>query len=96
MHVNWRKDKSQNGIQGRMRTYELRNTGRMDALIFELITRLSGDVIRRTRGKNFNAVSHNRVALNVISEFNMAEARLDLGGFHLNVHSVTGNMGDTE
>ena len=26
----------------------------------------------------------------------MAEVRLDLGSFHLNVHSVTGNVGDTE
>ena len=48
--------------------------------------------------KNFNAVSHTRApaALNVISEFNMAEARLYLGGFHLNVHSVTGNVEDME
>ena len=28
--------------------------------------------------------------MTVISDINMAEEGLDLGGFHLNVHSVTG------
>ena len=36
-----------------------------------------------------------RAALNVIFEFNMAGARLGLVGFYLNVHSVTGNVGET-
>ena len=42
--------------------------------------------------KNFSAVSHNRAQ--PYFEFNMAEARLEL--VYFNVHSVTGNVVDTE
>ena len=44
--------------------------------IYQTWTRWSGDVIRSTGKKNFNAVSHNRTR--PYFWFNMAEARLDL------------------
>ena len=59
-----------------------------------ILTKWSGDVIRRTGMKNFNAVSHNRARpyfriQHVRGEFRTRRV-------YLNVHSVTGNVVGTE
>ena len=57
-------------------------------------TRWSGDVIRRTGTKNFNAVSHNRARPYFRIQHGRGEVRARR--VYLNVHSVTGNVVDTE
>ena len=57
-------------------------------------TRWSGDVILRTGVKNFNAVSHNRARPYFRIQHNRGEVRARR--VYLNVHSVTGNVVDTE
>ena len=54
------------------------------------ITRWSGDVIRRTGMKNFNAVSHNRVRPYFRIQHGRSEVRARR--VYLNVHSVTHGM----
>ena len=63
-------------------------------LALSYITRWSGDVIRRTGMKNFNAVSHNRAR----PYFRIQHGRGDVRArrVYLNVHSVTENVVDTE
>ena len=56
--------------------------------------RWSGDVIRRTGMKNFNAVSHNRARPYFRIQHGRGEVRAHR--VYLNVHSVTGNVVDTE
>ena len=58
------------------------------------VTRWSGDVIRRTVMKNFNAVSHNRARPYFRIQHGRGEVRARR--VYLNVHSVTGNVVDTE
>ena len=58
------------------------------------LTRWSGDVIRRTGMKNFNAVSHNRARPYFRIQHGRGEVRARR--VYLNVHSVTGNVVDTE
>ena len=57
-------------------------------------TRRSGDVIRRAGMKNFNAVSHNRARPYFRIQHGRGEVRARR--VYLNVHSVTGNLVDTE
>ena len=59
-----------------------------------LHTRRSGDVIGRTGMKNFNTVSHNRAR----PYFRIQHGRGEVRALrvYLNVHSVTGNVVDTE
>ena len=57
-------------------------------------SRWSGDVIRRTGGKNFNTVSHNRARPYFGIQQGRDEVRSRL--VYLNVHSVTRNVVDTE
>ena len=59
-----------------------------------LVSRRSGDVIRRTGMKNFNAVSHNRARPYFRIQHGRGEVRARR--VYLNVHSVTGNVVDTE
>ena len=56
--------------------------------------RWSGDVIRRTGMKNFNAVSHKRARPYFRIQHGRDEVRTRR--VYLNVHSVTGNVVDTE
>ena len=56
--------------------------------------RWSGDVIRRTGMKNFNAVSHNRARPYFRIQHGRGEVRARR--VYLNVPSVTGNVVDTE
>ena len=56
--------------------------------------RWSGDVIRRTGMKNFNAVSHNHARPYFRIQHGKGEVRARR--VYLNVHSVTGNVVDTE
>ena len=58
------------------------------------ISRWSGVVIRRTEMKNFNAVSHNRARPYFRIQHGRGEVRACR--VYLNVHSVTGNVVDTE
>ena len=58
------------------------------------LTRWSGDVIRRPGMKNFNAVSHNRARPYFRIQHGRGEVRARR--VYLNVHSVTGNVVDTE
>ena len=58
------------------------------------LTRWSGDVIRRTGMKNFNAVSHNRARPYFRIQHGRGEVRACR--VNLNVHPVTGNVVDTE
>ena len=57
-------------------------------------TRWSGDVIWRTGKKNYNAVSHNRARPYFRIQRGRGEVRARQ--VYLNVHSVTGNVVDTE
>ena len=57
-------------------------------------SRWSGDVIRRTGIKNINAVSHNRARPYFRIQHGRGEVRTRR--VYLNVHSVTGNVVDTE
>ena len=57
-------------------------------------TRWSADVIRRTGIKNFNAVSHNRARPYIQIQHGRGEVRARR--VYLDVHSVTGNVVDTE
>ena len=57
-------------------------------------SRRSGDVIRRTGEKNFSAVSHNRARPYFLIQHGRVEVRSRR--FYLNVHSITGNVVDTE
>ena len=59
-----------------------------------LSTRWSDDVIRRTGMKNFNAVSHNRTRPYFRIQHGKGEVRARQ--VYLNVHSVTGNVVETE
>ena len=61
---------------------------------FLTLPRWSGDVIRRTGVKNFNAVSHNRARPYFRIQHGRGEVRARR--VYLNVHSVTGNVVDTE
>ena len=56
------------------------------------LSRWSGDVIRRTGMKNFNAVSHNFP----IQHRSRGRGEVRARQVYLNVHSVTGNEVDTE
>ena len=56
-------------------------------------TRLSGDVIRRTGMKDFNAVSHNRARPYFRIQHGRGAVRARR--VYLDVHSVTGNVVDT-
>ena len=58
------------------------------------VSRWSGDVIRRTGMKNFKAVSHNRARPYFRIQHGRGEVRARR--VYLNVHSVTGNVVDTE
>ena len=58
------------------------------------LNRWSGDVIRRTGMKNFNAVSHNRARPYFRIQHGRGEVRARR--VYLNVHSVTGNVIDKE
>ena len=64
------------------------------AAVVSLTTRWSGDVIRRTGVKNFNAVSHNRGRPYFRIQHGRGEVRARQ--VYLNVHSVTGNVIDTD
>ena len=57
-------------------------------------SRWSGDVVRRTGMKNFNAVSHKRARPYFRIQHGRGEVRA--WRVYLNVHSVTGNVVDTE
>ena len=60
---------------------------------------LTGDLVTEFGGlgkKKLTPYPTTPAALNVIFEFKMAEASLKNGAFHLNVHSVTGNVRDKE
>ena len=57
------------------------------------LPRSSGDVIWRTRMKNFNTVSHNRARPYFGIQHDRGEVRACR--VYLNVHSVTGNVVDT-
>ena len=57
-------------------------------------SRWSGDVIRRTGMKSFNAVSHNRARPYFRIQHGRGAVRARR--VYLNVHSVTGNVVDTE
>ena len=57
-------------------------------------SRPSGDVIRRTGEKNFNAETHNRARPYFRIQNGRGEVRTRR--VHLNVHSVTGNVVATE
>ena len=59
-----------------------------------MLTRWSGDVIRKTGMKNFNAVSHNRARPYFRIQHRKGEARARR--VYSNVHPVTGNVVDAE
>ena len=61
---------------------------------FRFQSRWSGDVIRRTGMKNFNAVSHNHARPYFRIQHGRGEVRARR--VYLNVHSVTGNVVDRE
>ena len=58
------------------------------------VTRWSGDAIRRTGKKSFNSVSHNRAR--PYFRIQHGRGKVKSRRFYLNVHSVTGKVGDTD